>query len=61
MKKIEIFLKFALKNRFIVCEIAWKNKIEFFDPDPRPPNHDPPNFKPDWRRCVKPFYNKTHF
>ena len=23
--KIEIFRKFALKNRFFVCEIAWKN------------------------------------
>ena len=27
MKKIEIFRKFALKNRFFACEIAWKNLI----------------------------------
>ena len=55
MKKIEIFRKFALKNRFFVCKIAWKKskffgnfprKSNIFDQDPRPPD-----FKPDWRRC----------
>ena len=55
--KIEIFSKFAWKNRNLLVKLpekieifrkfAWKNQ-HFFTLI-----HDPSDFKPDWRRCYR--------
>ena len=52
--KIEILRKFALKNRFFLWNCLKESK--FFGNFPRKskfvyPGPQPPDFKPDWRRC----------
>ena len=59
LKKIEIFQKFALKNRFLFVKLLEKieiRKSKFFHPDP-----PPPDFKPDWCRCIAICINLRKF
>ena len=52
-EKIEIFRKFSQRNRLFWWNCL-KNRIFFTR------IHDPPVFKPEWRRCLSPSGNRTH-
>jgi len=56
LKKPESLRKFALKNRFFVCEIALKNlnfsEIFLENRNFLTRSTTRPDFKPDWRRWV---------